>query len=298
MTDKPKVELTWGDVHERAKKVATELLRVRVDDLKAFPVPNGGVPAALAIQNAYTELGQGLSLHIVDSPVNANVILDDVIDSGATRGRFNKAFFALANKLGSDKELGWITFPWERAIREDGPQDSVRRMLQYIGEDPKREGLLDTPKRVVKAWDELFEGYKVDPEKLLTVFESDGYDEMVVLKGIEFVSFCEHHVLPFYGQASIAYIPNGKVIGISKLARLLEVYSRRLQIQERLCKQITDALDKHLQPLGSACVLEASHSCMTCRGVKKQNSRMITSSLTGTFKTDAAARSEFMQFVK
>jgi GTP cyclohydrolase I len=167
-------------------------------------------------------------------------------------------------------------------------------MLTYIGEECTREGLKETPLRVKKSYAELYSGYKVNPASVFKVFEDGACNEMVILRDIEFYSMCEHHMLPFFGKAHIAYIPNGKVIGISKLARLLEVFSRRLQIQERLGQQITEALDFYLQPLGSACVLHATHFCMVARGVNKQNARMTTSSLTGSFKSDAATRQEFM----
>lgn len=176
--------------------------------------------------------------------------------------------------------------------------DEVRHILEFIGEDPRREGLKDTPKRVERAWLEMTSGYKMDIQDCFTMFEDVKADEMVVLRGTEFVSTCEHHMMPFHGVAHIGYIPNGKVIGISKLARILDVYAKRLQIQERICYQVTEALDTFLEPLGSACVLEASHSCMSCRGVGKQNSRMITSSLTGAFREKPEARQEFLQFIK
>lgn len=172
----------------------------------------------------------------------------------------------------------------------------VRAMLEAIGEDPNRPGLRDTPKRVVKAWRELFGGYRVDVEKLFTVFD-ENHRELVVLKGIEFSSFCEHHLLPFYGRASIGYLPNGKVVGVSKLARVLDAYARRLQIQERLGAQIADALVQYLQPEGCGVILEAQHSCMTCRGVGKQHSVMTTSSMRGSFLSDATVRGEFLAMV-
>ncbi len=177
-------------------------------------------------------------------------------------------------------------------------QEAVREMLKHIGEDPSREGLVDTPARVVESYRTMFSGYGQDPAKLFTTFGTDGYDEMVVLRDIEFYSTCEHHMLPFFGTACIAYVPDGRVVGISKLARLLEVFSRRLQIQERLTDQITESMDRFLRPKGSACVLKAKHFCMMCRGVQKQSSEMVTSSLTGTFKHDAIARSEFLKVIE
>ncbi len=181
-------------------------------------------------------------------------------------------------------------------------QDLVRKLLEIIGEDPKREGLLDTPKRVVNSWNEIFGGYKIKPESILTTFDSGGYTELVLLKDIEFYSTCEHHLLSFSGKAHVGYIANQKIIGISKLARLLDIFARRLQIQERIGQQVTECLDKFLEPLGSACIIEAQHLCMRCRGVEKQNSTMITSSLTGRFLEDSdmgrAARAELLSLIK
>jgi GTP cyclohydrolase I len=175
--------------------------------------------------------------------------------------------------------------------------DSIRHMITFIGDDPNREGLKETPNRIVGSWTELYSGYNQEVEDLFTIFEDGACDEMVLLKDIEFFSTCEHHMLPFFGTAHIAYIPNGKVIGISKLARVLEVYSRRLQIQERIGQQVTAALDEYLDPKGSACILSAKHLCMTCRGVNKQNSVMVTSSLTRGFKLNPAARAELMALI-
>jgi len=187
-------------------------------------------------------------------------------------------------------------------------------LLQLIGEDPKRSGLKDTPLRVVESWKELYSGYGQEDsiQKWMTTFDDIDADEMILLKDIEFYSTCEHHMQPFFGKAHIAYIPQGtievntfegttkikpKVVGISKLARLLEVFARRLTVQERICKQVTDALMEHLQPRGAACVIEAKHLCICSRGVGKQNSVMVTSSLTGCFKTDDKARSEFYSLI-
>lgn len=181
-------------------------------------------------------------------------------------------------------------------------RDLVKQMLIAIGEDPSREGLLETPKRVVKAWGEIFAGYKMSPSDVITTFDAEGYNELVLLKNIEFYSMCEHHMLSFTGKAHIGYIPQGKIVGISKLARILDIYAKRLQVQERLGQQVTKALSQLLEPLGAACIIEAQHLCMRCRGVEKQNSVMITSSLTGVFLEDTergrAARAELMSLVK
>lgn len=177
-------------------------------------------------------------------------------------------------------------------------EETIIEQLKFIGEDPNREGLLETPQRIVRAWQEIFQGYKQDPGELLTVFSSDGYSQIVLLKDIEIFSMCEHHMLPFFGKAHVAYIPNGKIVGISKLARLVELYSRRLQIQERIGEQVVNALMQHLAPAGCACIIEAVHMCMRMRGVSKQNSTMVTSSLRGVFMTDISARGELMELLK
>ena len=174
----------------------------------------------------------------------------------------------------------------------------ITEQLRYIGEDPTREGLVETPNRIVRSWKELYCGYDQDPKELLTTFDSDGYDQIVLLKDIELYSMCEHHMLPFYGKAHVAYIPDKKVIGISKLARLVDMFARRLQIQERLGEQVTSTLMEILQPQGAACIIEACHMCMRMRGVAKQQSTMVTSSLKGVFLTKGKARQELMGLIK
>ena len=178
------------------------------------------------------------------------------------------------------------------------PGDIIRNQIDLVGDDSTREGLSDTPKRVVKSWKEIYRGYSQNPAELMTTFNSDGCDQIVLLKDIELYSMCEHHMLPFFGKAHIAYIPDGKVIGISKLARLLDIYSRRLQIQERIGEQVTGALMEFLQPKGAACIIEATHMCMRMRGVSKQNSIMITSSMKGVFMTTPTAKEELLLLIK
>lgn len=174
----------------------------------------------------------------------------------------------------------------------------VKQMLFEIGEDPEREGLLDTPKRVSKSWGELYSGYRKNPADILgTTFDGEGYQQMIVVKDIEMFSTCEHHMLPFFGKAHVAYIPNKRVVGLSKIARLVEIYSRRLQIQERLTKEIGKAIQEHLDPLGVMVVLEAKHFCMVARGVNKQHSSMITSEVLGAF-TEEHVRNEFLGLIQ
>ena len=267
-----------------------------------YGVPKGGVFVAMALSH---KLGIPMVEH--NSGQKDILIVDDLMDSGTTRMKFPNQDFAclyvkentplecLGDVFYNRVETEWIEFFWE--VNEAPAADAIVRLLEYIGEDPNREGLLDTPRRVIKAYDFLFSGYKQNPQDVITTFDSDGYDQIVLLKDIETYSFCEHHMLPFYGKTHLAYIPNDRVIGISKLARLVEIYSRRLQIQERLGQQIVDALMDHLQPKGAACIIEASHLCMRMRGVEKQHSEMVTSSLRGVFLTQPSARQELMSLI-
>ncbi len=175
---------------------------------------------------------------------------------------------------------------------------SVRAILRAVGEDPEREGLRDTPNRVARAYDELLLGYRVDPVELLNnaLFEAS-YSEMIVVSDIDFYSLCEHHLLPFFGRAHVAYIPNRKVIGLSKIPRIVEVYARRLQIQERMTRQIAELIEELVQPLGVAVIVDGLHMCMAMRGVKKSNARMRTSALLGTFADNPKTRAEFMEHI-
>lgn len=177
-------------------------------------------------------------------------------------------------------------------------ENLIRQLIEKVGENPEREGLKNTPKRVVKSWEKMFSGYKMDPKDFLTLFDDEKYDEMIVVKNIEFYSTCEHHLLPFFGRAHIGYIPNGKIIGLSKLPRLVEIYARRMQNQERLTSQIANSLNDLLNPKGVGVIIEAKHFCMMARGVEKQNSEVTTSSLLGLFKTNANTRAEFLRLIK
>ncbi|MBI1774162.1 MAG: GTP cyclohydrolase I FolE [Proteobacteria bacterium] len=176
---------------------------------------------------------------------------------------------------------------------------AVRTLIRWAGDDPAREGLADTPKRVTKAFEEFFGGYKVDPVEILnrTFEETDGYDEMVLLRDIRFESHCEHHLAPIIGKAHVAYLPDRRVVGISKLARVVEAYARRLQIQEKMTAQIANCIDDVLKPKGVAVVIEAAHQCMTTRGVHKPGVTMVTSRMLGAFRTDPSTRREFLSMV-
>lgn len=177
---------------------------------------------------------------------------------------------------------------------------AVRTLIQWAGDDPDREGLLDTPGRVVRAYEELFAGYESDPREYLerTFEEVAGYDELVVLRDIRVVSFCEHHMLPFLGKAHVGYLPSDRVVGISKLARVVQGFARRLQIQEKLTSEIAGAIHDILQPKGVGVVIVSEHSCMTMRGVNTPGSRLTTSSLTGVIRDDPRTRQEFLEFVR
>jgi len=172
-------------------------------------------------------------------------------------------------------------------------EDAITTLLRYIGEDPSRDGLRDTPARVARAWREMTNGYDDDPAAILGRTFDESSDEMIILRGISFYSTCEHHLLPFYGTATVGYLP-GKVVGISKLARLVECFARRLQIQERMTRQIAEAIETHLEARGAAVILRAHHLCMGCRGVRQEETEMVTSCMLGTLRSDATSRSEFL----
>ena len=178
-------------------------------------------------------------------------------------------------------------------------EDAIRTLLRWARDDPTREGLLDTPKRVVKAYGDWFSGYATDPEDYLkrTFEEVEGYDEMVVLRDIPFESHCEHHMAPIIGKAHVGYLPEGRVVGISKLARVVDAYARRFQVQEKMTAQIARCIEHALRPRGVGVVIEAQHECMTTRGIHKRGVSMVTSKMLGTFREDARTRNEFLRFI-
>ena len=180
---------------------------------------------------------------------------------------------------------------------EDSAEQAVATLLRFIGEDTGRDGLLDTPSRVVRAWREMTAGYGEDPAEILSRTFEESSDEMIVLRGITFYSVCEHHLLPFYGTASVGYLP-GRVVGISKLARLVYCFARRLQIQQRMTRQIAEAVEEHLDARGVGVVIRAHHLCMGCRGVRQEETEMVTSSMLGTLRSDPTSRAEFFRLCK
>lgn len=187
----------------------------------------------------------------------------------------------------------------ERPTREEA-EAAVRTLIRWAGDDPAREGLLETPARVVRSYDEFFAGYDLDPEEVLmkTFEETGGYDEMVLVRDIELESHCEHHMVPIIGKAYVAYIPNNRVVGISKLARVVEIFAKRLQIQEKMTVDIASTIDRVLEPQGVAVVIEASHQCMTTRGIHKPGADTVTSHMLGAFRTDPSTRREFLAMIR
>jgi GTP cyclohydrolase I len=214
---------------------------------------------------------------------------------------------AEAAAIEGDGPLSYVVAADERTGKLEGLrfqsnpaiESAVATILSEIGEDPEREGLLKTPTRYAKALSELTAGYRVDPDALINdAIFTVHYDEMVVVRDIHFYSLCEHHMLPFYGHAHVAYIPKGKVIGLSKIPRIVEMFARRLQVQERMTVEIADFIDQHLNPAGVAVVAEGIHLCSVMRGVRKENASMVTSAMRGGFKTDSKTRGEFLELIR
>ena len=285
---------------ELALSVANSISHFGLRGKKCYAIPRGGVSAAYVIQKY-------VNFHLVDTPHQADFFIDDLLDSGETMRRFcdeypGRPFLTLINKSNSKYWGRWIVFPWE--VEDDGTDksatDIITRLLEYVGEDPKREGLAETPARVLKAWDHWTSGYKKDAGAILKVFEdgAEGCDQMIVRKDIPIYSHCEHHLAAIVGRCTIAYIPNGKIAGLSKLDRLADMFARRLQVQERLTNQIADALVEHLNPLGVGVWISARHLCVESRGVASANSETITTALRGCIREQDAARAEFLALAR
>jgi len=272
-----------------------------------FGVPRGGTILAMDLAR---ELKTKWTATIPVANPTRNIrllVVDDIIHSGFTRRKYGTYPFAALHCHRALEGDGivlwaepisidvWIQYWWE--ADEAGPEENIRRIIQYIGDDPDREGLKETPARVVKSYRELFAGYHTSPDTLLKTFDNTQhrYDQIVLLKGVEFMSTCEHHMLPFFGTASVAYLPKDRIVGLSKLARLVEVFARRLQVQERMGEQIVGALMEHLEPIGAACRIEAKHMCICGRGVSKQLPVAVTQSIKGAFRDKDDARAELSQ---
>lgn len=288
--------LTYADVDAAVDKL---IARLPETPHSVYGVPRGGsVPAAMVAGK--------LGVPLMDEPSGSGcLIVDDLVDSGRTAERYlGRWFDALYRKSWSPSGAAgqalpvpgdaWVVFPWET----DGgqPTDAVVRLLEHVGEDPTRPGLADTPDRVLRALAEMTSGYQLDPAEILARQFPDDYDEMVIVRGVTFTSLCEHHMLAFTGTATVGYIPAPGlgVVGLSKLARLVDCFARRLQVQERLTMQVADAIEEHLHPVGVGVVIRAEHSCMGCRGVRKPGAEMVTSAMRGALRTKPEARAEFL----
>jgi GTP cyclohydrolase I len=295
------LKLTHKDVRNLARDVAHKInnqLMTPQTSLNIYAVPRGGIPAALAL---IPFLSTRFRARLVEDPKMADFVFDDIIDTGRTREQYlGHKFFALIDKIKDDRYKGlWVVFPWEET-QERGYEDHVVRLLQYVGEDPNRGGLRETPARVSKAWQHWCSGYSKKPEDILKVFEDGGesYDQMVTVQDIPIYSHCEHHLAPIFGTATISYIPDGKIVGLSKLSRLADMFARRLQVQERMTSQIAHSLQSILKPHGVGVCIKARHLCMESRGICQQGHQTITTALTGHMLNEPSARAEFLQLVR
>lgn len=308
-----KIILSWQDVRNDARALAERWAHAADDIDGVYGIPRGGRDVAVLVAQFLDK-----PVRVAPPSHHKTLIVDDLVDSGRTMAgyshfRYRDALYrkphaptdaTTGRKRHSDVTDvvlpetidGWLVFPWEADSDEcNGPTDAVVRLLEYVGEDPNRDGLRDTPARVLRAYDELLGGYTVDIASLLAVTFDVDHDEMIVLDGIDFTSMCEHHMLPFAGVASVGYVPSddGRVIGLSKLARLVDAHARRLQVQERMTDDIANDLMAALEAKGVGVVVSATHGCMAHRGVRKPNASMRTAALLGVLRDDPAARAEF-----
>jgi GTP cyclohydrolase IA len=257
---------------------------------RIWGVPRGGVGAALAVAG----LCRGI---VVDSPGQADIVVDDIYDSGRTAACYaGKRFEVLFDKRLAPWTGVWLVMPWEvtAAGYDDSAEDAVVRLLQFIGEDPAREGLRETPARVIRAWAEWSAGYTTDIAGIFKTFEDGATDEMVIVSNIPVVSKCEHHLADICGMAHVGYIPNKRIVGLSKIPRLVEAFARRLQVQERMTAQVADAMVEHLAPKGVGVLIRAEHRCMSSRGVRVHGSVTTTSAMRGALLDKPEARAEFL----
>lgn len=300
-----KTILSHDDCMERAGYLVKRFPGLQEGGTRIYGVPRGGVPALYLVQ--FYLAANGVPTHATSDPRAADWIVDDIIDSAATKQRYlkmcpNAYFDALVDKtrIEGDRELGWVVFPWEKGENEDtSANDIVTRLLQYVGEDVTRGGLKETPQRVLKAWKEWTDGYGQKPEESLKLFNdgADRYNEMIWQRDLPFYSHCEHHLAPFFGHATIAYVPDKHVVGLSKISRVLDIFAHRLQVQERITVQVADALMEGLAPRGVGVILRARHLCMESRGISKQGHETVTSALRGVF-VESTVRNEFLSLAK
>lgn len=275
-------KLDWASVRYAVEDLREKIAqKTHLITPKVYGVPRGGSMIAAMLGYA------------VDTPEEADIIVDDLIDSGATKAQYAKLYPNKPFMVAYEKDLiegSWIVFPWEQDSAQD-VKENVTRILQYIGEDVKREGLQETPKRFLKLMKEVC----TPKEFEMTTFKNEGMDEMIIQKNIPFYSLCEHHLAPFFGTAVVAYIPDEKIVGLSKLARTVEKFAARPQNQERITQQVAEYLTEQLNPKGVAVILKARHLCVEMRGIKKPGTETITSCMKGVFKTDMNCRQEFLK---
>lgn len=268
--------------------------------IRVYGIPRGGAVVAMLLEAKFSP-----AIVAVDRPEDAHVLVDDLLDSGRTRDqwveRIGLPFDVLYTKTAED---GWVVFPWEKAegkaAEATSGEDIAVRLLEYIGEDPNRGGLRKTPERFVKAWQHWTRGYGMDAKEFMRTFEdgAEGCDEMIVLRGIPLWSHCEHHLAPFFGVAHVGYVPDKRILGLSKISRVIDVFAHRLQVQERLTNQVADALQDGLRPRGVGVLLECRHTCMESRGIEQAGIVTSTCALRGVFRSDGSARAEFLAGVR
>lgn len=289
--------LSHGDVGILSLALREAIVSAGLFGKKCYPIPRGGVAAAYAVYDSTY-----CPFVIVNSPEDADFFIDDIIDSGETMRRYcdeypERPFFALIDKLSGEAANEWIVFPWEVTSNgeDESATDIVTRLLQFVGEDPSRGGLEETPHRVLKAWKHWCGGYDANIKSILKTFEdgAEDCDEMVI-RVVPFYSHCEHHMAAIIGHAVVAYVPNKKIVGLSKIDRVVDAFARRLQVQERLTNQIAEAIMTHLEPKGVGVWVNARHLCIESRGVQNAESDTDTLALRGVFKDDARTRAEFI----
>lgn len=312
-------DISLEEIRDTIGLFAHKIMQEKLPFDVVVAVSRGGIIPGIFLRDLLNYYKSGTELKVVDPFVEGAlkefakkhvILVDDIYDTGATSKFFVeqaskykiklRQFFVIDKRPmdAIDRKIWW-KFPWETAQDEaGGRRQAVVALLRSLGEDPLREGLKDTPQRVDKMWYELGAGYQQKPKEILkATFAPEEYDEMIVLSDIEFFSTCEHHMLPFYGKVHFGYLPDKRIVGISKLARLVDCFAQRLQIQERMTMQIGKAFEEVVKPKGVGVVVEATHLCMMLRGVKKRNPVMKTSYLTGPFRNKPEARSEFTRLI-
>ena len=305
------ITITWKRLQQLCKSLVTALNGNGKYISGVWGIPKGGVPVATIIQPLLRNCPP-----LLEQPEPGCLIVDDIYDSGRTMDKYFKpehmqaAVLVIRTQMERVQEddgihyatsvpdRNWVVFPWEMGQKEAGPEDAVVRLLEYIGEDVNRDGLKDTPSRVLRSLKEMTSGYSKTAEAALGKVFKETTDELVALTGVRFTSLCEHHILPFSGTATIAYLPGKQIVGVSKLARVLMVYAKRLQIQERLAQQTAGGIQAILNPQGVAVILRATHSCMACRGVVQPDAVMLSSCMLGKFREDPILRQELLSLEK